>query len=121
MRYFILSWVMRPRAALLRGTAAAYHRLRALPRIFFAISFFFNMITASSSFSWASSSTRYNIVSFKNPMASLTGSLYGLAGCPSSYDVLSTPDDDLPGLHINDDGAPPIPITVLRFPINSTS
>ena len=82
------------RAALLRGTAAACHKLLALPQTFFAIFFFFNMITAPSSFAWASSSTRYDIVSFKNPMASLTGSLYGLAGCPSSYDVLSTPDDD---------------------------
>ena len=52
------------------------------------------MTTASSSLSWASSSARYNVGSFKSPMASFTGSLYGLAGCPSSYDVLSTPDDD---------------------------
>ena len=52
------------------------------------------MISAASSLLWASSSTRNGIGSFKLPVALFSGSLYGFAGRPTSYDVYGSTDDD---------------------------
>ena len=80
---------MAPRApAVLRSSARFGRRVpRHAPcAIFFHGHLFphINMIPASSSLPWASSSTRHGIGYFKSPVAPLTGSLYGLAGRPKS-------------------------------------
>jgi len=85
---------MRPRVALLRGSATAYHNQRTLLYCFFGLFSFIITPTASSSFPSAFSTARHGLGSIKGLVTAPTGSSYDLSDLSSPYNDFFVSDVD---------------------------